>query len=63
MTQTSQPFEPLDAGRVHVIDPLEIAYWCRELGCTEAALRAAVEAVGEHVAAVREQLKKAHGGS
>ena len=61
MPETSPPFQPLDAGRVHMDDPLEMAYWCRELGCTEAALRAAVAAVGTHVAAVREALKKARG--
>jgi hypothetical protein len=63
MPETSHPFKPLDAGRVNPDDELELEYWCRELGCSEAALRAAVDAVGTHVAAVRERLSKAHGKS
>jgi hypothetical protein len=63
MPETSHPFKPLDAGRVNLDDALELAYWCHELGCSEAALQAAVDAVGTHVAAVRDQLKKAHGAS
>ena len=63
MPETSHHFEPLDAGRVNPDDALEIAYWCRELGCTEAELHAAVDAVGTHVAAVREQLKQAGGAA
>ena len=49
-------FEPLDPGRVNVIDPAELQYWCGELHCTEAELKDAVLKVGEHVAAVRDQL-------
>jgi hypothetical protein len=49
-------FQPLDRGRVDVVDPNEVAYWCGEFGCDEAALRGAVEAVGTHTAAVREYL-------
>ena len=56
MTEHSQDFHPLDMGRINMSDALEIEYWCRELGCTEAALTDAVATVGEHVAAVREQL-------
>ena len=63
MAETSHPFQPLDAGRINSDDPLEIAYWSRELGCTEAALLGAVAAVGTHVAAVREALKKPTGAS
>ena len=37
-------------------DPTKIRYWCDELGCTEAQLKAAVERVGEHVSAVRKAL-------
>lgn len=46
----------MDPGRVHSLDPLELAYWCGELRCTEAQLKAAVAAVGEHVTEVRQHL-------
>ncbi len=51
--------QPLDPGRINPRDPAELQYWCKELGCTEAQLKAAVAAVGEHLAAVREHLKAA----
>lgn len=57
-TTPSSPHVPLDAGRVQPSDDDEIAYWCGELGCTEAALRAAIAAVGTHVAALREHLAR-----
>ncbi len=47
-------FRPLDPGRVHVDDPLEVRWWCRELHCSEAELEAAVAAVGEHLTALHE---------
>ena len=50
------PLIPIDPGRVNVIDPLELEYWCRELQCTQDDLNEAVAQVGEHVAAVRDQL-------
>ena len=49
-------FTPLDPGRINSMDPIEVQHWCHELGCTEAELRDAVSAVGEHVTAVRDQL-------
>ncbi|UZG44869.1 DUF3606 domain-containing protein [Caldimonas thermodepolymerans] len=55
---TRQDFEPLDRGRIHLLDPLEVQYWCRELGCSEAELHDAVGRVGAHVAAVREALRR-----
>ena len=51
-----QLLEPLDHGRVNVLDPDAVSYWCKELHCTEAQLKDAVMKVGTHVAAVREQL-------
>jgi len=48
--------EPLDHGRINLVDPHEVRYWCRELHCTEDELRAAVARVGNHVAAVREAM-------
>ena len=56
MPDTEQDFQPLDPGRVNVMDPIELQYWCREFDCTEAALKEAVGQVGEHVTAVREHL-------
>ena len=47
---------PLDPGRVHLHDKLELQYWCDELDCDEETLRAAVAAVGEHATRVREHL-------
>src|SRR5690606_6007566 len=26
-------FEPLDRGRIHLLDPMEVKFWCRELQC------------------------------
>ena len=47
---------PMDPGRVNALDPLEVVYWCSDLHCTEAQLKAAVAAVGEHVTEVRQHL-------
>ena len=49
-------FKPLDPGRINAMDPIELPYWCKELGCTEAELKDALSKVGEHVAAVRKHL-------
>ena len=32
-------FHPLDPGRIEILDPLESAWWCRELHCSEQQLR------------------------
>jgi Protein of unknown function (DUF3606) len=39
-------------------EPHEVAYWTKELGCSEAQLRAAVKAVGPMVASVRNYLNR-----
>ena len=52
---------PMDPGRVHILDPLDVAYWCNELNCSEAQLGAAVAAVGEHVTEVRRHLAASRG--
>jgi hypothetical protein len=49
---------PADRSRINVNETWEVAYWTRELGCTESQLRAAVRAVGVSVAAVRKYLGK-----
>lgn len=57
---TVHEHEPLDPGRIHSMDPLELAYWCKEFRCTEAELTEAVAKVGEHVTAVRQYLADRH---
>jgi hypothetical protein len=57
MLTEMKSFHPLDPGRVNVVDPYEVQYWCRELHCTEEQLKAAVAQVGSHVSAVRQQLE------
>ncbi|EIL99150.1 hypothetical protein UUA_09091 [Rhodanobacter thiooxydans LCS2] len=49
---------PADRSRVNVNESWEVRYWCKEFGCTETQLRAAVKAVGVSVVAVRAHLKK-----
>ncbi len=61
MSDQRNDYKPLDPGRVNALDPVELRWWCRELGCTEARLLAAIGAVGEHVSAVRQYLA-AHEG-
>ena len=51
-------FEPLDRGRIHLLDPLEVKFWCRELGCSAPELKDTVAKVGTHTAAVREALQQ-----
>jgi hypothetical protein len=50
--------KPMDPGRVELMDPMDIDYWCRQFGCTEAQITDAVAAVGSHVTAVREELQR-----
>lgn len=33
---------PVDRERINVNQPHEVRWWCKELGCTESELRAAV---------------------
>ena len=49
---------PPDRIRIDVGDPHELAYWIKELGCSEERLRAALKAVGPMVAAVRNHLNR-----
>jgi hypothetical protein len=48
----------MDPGRVELMDPMDIDYWCRQFGCTETQIRDVVAAVGSHVTAVREELQR-----
>ncbi len=54
-------FKPLDPGRVNAMDPVEVAFWCREFKCTEVELSAAIAKVGDHVSEVREALSANRG--
>lgn len=47
---------PLDPGRVDLLNPEEVKYWCAQFECTEDELRHAVTAVGNHAAAVRQEI-------
>ena len=47
---------PADRSRVNVNEDYEVRYWCKEFGCTETQLRAAVRAVGVMVTDVRRYL-------
>jgi hypothetical protein len=48
---------PADRSRVNVTEAWEREYWCKEFGCTETQLRAAVKAVGVMADKVRAHLK------
>ncbi|RKH14803.1 DUF3606 domain-containing protein [Corallococcus sp. CA053C] len=49
---------PADRSRVNVNETWEVKYWCNQFGCTEAQLRAAVNAVGVMADDVRRRLLK-----
>jgi hypothetical protein len=49
---------PPDRSRINLGEPHEVAYWTKELGCSEAQLRAAVKAVGPMLASVRNHLNR-----
>lgn len=56
MSAAPTGFRPIDPGRVDATDPVEIAYWSAELGCTVEQLTELIGRVGTHVAVVREAL-------
>ena len=60
MSDPLTDFKPLDPGRINPIDPVELAYWSKELHCTEAELAQAVSQVGEHITSVRDYLGSRH---
>ncbi len=57
MSNVTSDFRPLDPGRINLMDPLEVQYWCRELGCSTSDLESAVDEAGDHISAVRAQLE------
>lgn len=56
MSEDLSQFKPLDPGRIHADDPVELQYWCKQLRCNETTLRDAIAKVGDHVTAVRDHL-------
>lgn len=50
--------QPQDRTKINVHEQWEINWWTKDLGVSEAQLRAAVQAVGVSVAAVRRYLGK-----
>lgn len=58
MTDDLKNRGPADRTRVNVNEAWERAYWCKEFGCTETQLRAAVVAVGVMAVNVRRHLSK-----
>ncbi|SPA33746.1 hypothetical protein CBM2637_B150070 [Cupriavidus taiwanensis] len=63
MSDVTSEFRPLDPGRINLTDPLEVQYWCRELGCSTSDLEHAVDQAGDHISAVRAQLEQRHAGA
>jgi hypothetical protein len=49
---------PQDRSRVNVNEEWERRWWCKQFGCTEQQLRAAVQAVGVSADKVRQHLGK-----
>ena len=49
---------PPDRTRINVNEKWEVDWWCEDLGCSEAQLRAAVQAVGVMVVNVKRYLGK-----
>lgn len=46
-----------DRSRISLDEEWEISYWTKELGCSEADLAAAIDAVGNSSEAIRTYLK------
>ena len=47
---------PEDPTKININQPWEVEYWCNKLGCSEARLREAVQAVGPLVKDVKKYL-------
>lgn len=56
-------FQPLDPGRIQADDPVEFAFWCWTLRCSEQHLLQVVQHVGPHVTKVREALASLPGAA
>jgi hypothetical protein len=49
---------PEDNKQIDINDPIEIANWCKSLGCTVSQLKTAVAAVGKSAKKVKDFLRK-----
>jgi hypothetical protein len=58
MVQPPPDFIPLDPGRIHANDPMEIAYGSMQFSCRAAAFSPNVARFGDHVAVVGDALPK-----
>lgn len=58
MMHPSHTYIPLDPGRIHADDPLEVEYWSLQLGCSPDRLYALMALHGNHVTVVREVLAR-----
>lgn len=63
MTDFPQDFQPLDPGRINADDPVEFAFWCWTLRCSEQHLLGTIKRVGPHVTKVREVLQQTEGAA
>ena len=50
---------PQDPNRVSLAEEWEVRWWCDRFGCTEVALRRAVDAAGPSAADVERKLREA----
>ena len=50
---------PSDTSRVNLADEWEVRWWCDKFGCTEVALRRAVDTVGPSAAEVERNIREA----
>jgi hypothetical protein len=48
----------VDRGQVNTNEDWEVKYWISQFGCSEADLRAAIQAVGTQAVNVREYIRK-----
>ena len=53
------PRAPADTSRVNLNEEWDVKWWCDQFGCTEIALRRAVDEVGDSATAIEGKLKKA----
>lgn len=54
----SKPGTSMDRKLISLSEPYEVRDWAKSMGCTEAELKAAVAAVGNSAAKVRQHLKR-----
>ncbi len=50
---------PADSSRINLGEEWEIQWWCTKFGCTEIALRRAVDIAGPSAADIEREIKKA----